>query len=103
MIAFYHQLFQVEATFRMAKSDLKARPIYHRKRDSIEAHLTIVLAALAISKSIEMQTGISIKRFVKLLRPIRTGIITINGNELIAEPEIPASISTILDKLSSGH
>ena len=103
VIAFYHQLFQVEATFRMAKSDLKARPIYHRKRDSIEAHLTIVLAALAISKSIEMQTGISIKRFVKLLRPIRTGIITINGNELIAEPEIPASISTILDKLSSGH
>ncbi|HAF48268.1 MAG TPA: hypothetical protein DCL08_03385 [Anaerolineaceae bacterium] len=103
VIAHYHQLFRIEAAFRMAKSDLGARPIYHRKRDSIEAHLTIVLAALAISKSIEMQTGISIKRFVKLLRPIRTGIITINGNELIAEPEIPASISTILDKLSSGH
>jgi hypothetical protein len=29
----------------MAKSDLQARPIYQRKRDSIEAHLTIVLAA----------------------------------------------------------
>ena len=53
IIACYHQLFQVEATFRMAKSDLKARPIYHRKKDSIEAHLTIVLAALAVSKSIE--------------------------------------------------
>lgn len=49
VIAYYHQLFQVEASFRMAKSDLKARPIYHRKRDAIEAHLTIVLAALAIS------------------------------------------------------
>jgi hypothetical protein len=28
----------------MAKSDLQARPVYHRTRDSIEAHLTIVLA-----------------------------------------------------------
>jgi transposase len=61
VIAYYHQLFQIEATFRMAKSDLRARPIYHRKRDSIEAHLTIVLAALAISRRIEYQTGISIK------------------------------------------
>jgi len=87
----------------MAKSDLKARPIYHRKRDSIEAHLTIVLAALEVSKSIEAQTGISIKQFIKLLRPIRSGVITINSNELIAEPEIPPAIRSILKSLSSGH
>jgi hypothetical protein len=31
----------------------QARPIYHRKRDSIEAHLTIVFAALAVSRWIE--------------------------------------------------
>ena len=43
----YHQLFQVEKSFRMSKHDLQARPIYHRQRDSIEAHLTIVFAALA--------------------------------------------------------
>jgi hypothetical protein len=30
-----------EKSFRMSKSDLRARPIYHRKRDSIEAHLTM--------------------------------------------------------------
>jgi mRNA-degrading endonuclease RelE of RelBE toxin-antitoxin system len=41
VIAYYHQLFQIEATFRMAKSDLRARPIYHHNRDAIEAHLTI--------------------------------------------------------------
>ncbi len=103
IIACYHHLFQVEAAFRMAKSDLKARPIYHRKRDSIEAHLTIVMAALAIGKSIEAQTGISIKKFVKLQQPIRTGIITINGKEFVAEPDIPPSIRSILDNLSSGH
>lgn len=57
-----HQLFHVEKAFRMAKTDLNARPIFHRKRDSIEAHLTVVLASLAIAKSIELQTGISISR-----------------------------------------
>ena len=103
VIAYYHQLFQVEAAFRMAKTDLKARPIYHRKRDAIEAHLTIVLAALAISRNIEHLTGISIKQFVKILRPIRTGIVTINGNEVIAEPEITARAALILKKLLPGH
>jgi len=103
VIAYYHQLFQVEATFRMAKSDLKARPIYHRKRDAIEAHLTIVLAALAISRNIELQTELSIKQFVKLLRPIRSGIVTINENEILAEPEVPSSVQAMLRKLNSGH
>ena len=103
VIAYYHQLFQIEATFRMAKSDLRARPIYHRKRDSIEAHLTIVLAALAISRRIEHQTGISIKQFVKLLRPIRSGLVTINGKEILAEPEVPKSVEELLFRLSSGH
>ena len=31
----------------MSKHDLQARPIYHHKRESIEAHLSIVFAALA--------------------------------------------------------
>jgi hypothetical protein len=54
----------------MAKSDLQARPIYHRKRDSIEAHLTIVLAALAVSRWIEAATGWSIRKFVKTTRRV---------------------------------
>jgi hypothetical protein len=103
VIAYYHQLFQVEASFRMAKSDLKARPIYHRKRDAIEAHLTIVLAALAISRSIEYQTGISIKKFVKLIRPLRSAIVTINSKELLAEPELSPEVSLLLNNLASGH
>jgi hypothetical protein len=103
VISNYHQLFQVEATFRMAKSDLRARPIYHRKRDAIEAHLTIVFAALAVSRNIESQTGVSIKQFVKLLRPIRSGIVVINGKEILAKPEVPQSLKFMLDKLSSGH
>jgi hypothetical protein len=39
----------------MSKHDLQARPIYHRTRDSIEAHLTVVFAAMAVSHWIEHQ------------------------------------------------
>ena len=72
VIGSYHQLFQIEKCFRMAKSDLQARPIYHRKRDPIEAHLTIVLAALAVSRWIEARTGWSIRKFVKTARRYKT-------------------------------
>jgi len=67
----YHDLYQVERLFRMAKSDLAARPIFHRLRDSIEAHLTIVFAALAVSREAQARTGLSINKIVKTLRPLR--------------------------------
>ena len=50
MIEAYHRLLRIEASFRMSKHDLAARPIYHHKRESIESHLTIVFAALAIGR-----------------------------------------------------
>ena len=54
----------------MSKHDLQARPIYHHKRESIEAHLSIVFAALAVSHWIEHQTGWSIKKFVRTATPL---------------------------------
>ncbi len=56
----------------MSKHDLQARPIYHHLRDSIEAHLSIVVAAMAVSHYIEHQTGWSIKKFVRTARRYRT-------------------------------
>jgi len=53
VISSYRRLFEIEKSFRMSKHDLQARPIYHRKRDSIEAHLSIVFAALAVGRWIE--------------------------------------------------
>lgn len=99
----YHQLFQVEKSFRMAKSDLKARPVFHHKRDSIEAHLTIVMAAMALGKTIEAKTGISIRQFVKTLRPVRSGVITINGSDYPIEARIPENVKLLIHKLSVGH
>jgi hypothetical protein len=37
VIGAYHQLWRIEKTFRMSKHGQRARPIYHHKRESIEA------------------------------------------------------------------
>lgn len=62
------QLFEIEKSFRLSENASQARPIYHRKRDSIEAHLTIVFAAPAVSRWIENQTGWSIRKFDRIHR-----------------------------------
>nr|WP_172651886.1 hypothetical protein [Rhodococcus opacus] len=50
VVAAYHTLRKAEQFFRLAKSELKARPVFHRTRESIEAYPTIVLAAPAIAR-----------------------------------------------------
>ena len=103
IVGYYHQLWHVEQSFRMSKSDLRARPIFHRQRDAIEAHLTVVMAALAIGRTIERKTGFSIKKLVKTLRPIRSGTVVISGKEYPAKAIIPLSVAPLLDKLRSTH
>ena len=99
VISAYHDLWQVEKSFRMAKSDLRARPIFHRTRDSIEAHLTVVFAALAVSRHLQAQTGVSIKKLVRTLRPLRTVQIRLAGQTITATPMISPEARAILDQL----
>ncbi len=100
VIGSYHQLFQIEKSFRMAKSDLQARPIYHHLRDSIEAHLTIVFAALAVSRWIEQQTSWSIRKFVKTARRYRTIEIQAGDHTLTAADPIPDDLRAALEAIS---
>jgi hypothetical protein len=100
VIGAYHRLFEIERSFRMAKSDLQARPIYHHKRDSIEAHLTIVFAALAVSRWIERQTGWSIRKFVKTARRYRTIQIQAGPHTITAANPIPGELRQALETIT---
>ena len=53
VIANYQQLWQVEKAFRISKTDLRIRPIYHRIKERIESHLCICFAAYAVYKELE--------------------------------------------------
>ncbi len=61
VIAAYHDLWRVKQSFRMAKSHLRARPICHLQRDAIEAHLTVVFAALAGARHLQDAIDVTIK------------------------------------------
>lgn len=103
VIAAYHELWQVEASFRMTKSDLRARPVFHHEREAIEAHLTVVFAALAVSRYLQRRTGVSIRKLIQTLRTARSATIDINGQRLTLDPELTATASAILDRLEKGH
>ncbi len=49
----YNHLWQIEKAFRISKTDLQIRPIYHRLRHRIEGHICIAFTAYAIYKELE--------------------------------------------------
>jgi hypothetical protein len=97
-----HQLWHIEELPHFQTHDLQARPVYYHKRESIEAHLTIVFAALAVSHRIEHQTGWSIKKFVRTTRRYRTVQIKAGRQILTAADPLPDDLSEALTKIRSA-
>lgn len=60
----YRELYRIEQAFRVSKSDLQTRPIFHFKEQPIKLHILICFLALGISKYIELKTGVSIRKFL---------------------------------------
>ena len=51
----YGELWKIEKAFRISKSDLRIRPIFHRLQRRIEAHICISFCAYKIYKELERQ------------------------------------------------
>lgn len=103
VIGSYHQLWRIEKSFRMSKSDLAARPIFHHTRDSIEAHLSIVFAALAITRVIEERSGWSIKKFVTTTRRYRTVQIKAGAHTITAADPLPDDLQKLIAAIRGAH
>jgi len=59
VIEHYTQLWHVEKAFRISKTDLRIRPVYHRLKHRIEAHISICFTAYAIYKELERSLQIN--------------------------------------------
>lgn len=69
----YTQLWQIEKAFRISKTDLRIRPIFHQLEKRIEAHICIAFTSYAIFKELERQLQIhkidmSATRAIELLQ-----------------------------------
>lgn len=85
----------------MSKSDLKARPIYHHQRDSIDARLTVVMAAMAVGHLLEQRSGLSLKRLFSTLKRYRTFELTIAGRTVHAASPVPTEIHELFTKINT--
>jgi len=102
VITSYHDLWHVEASFRMSKTDLRARPMFARTRDAIEAHLTIVFTALAVSREVQNRSGLPLRRVLRTLKPLRSATVEINGTTTTIPPALKPDEQALLNALQGS-
>ena len=105
VIARYHDLWHVEQAFRIAKSDLATRPIFHRKEDAVKAHMVICFVALAIGKYLEITTGLSIRRIMDALWSVTDANIidSTTGEVFMLRSEMNQDTRALLKKLRLSY
>ena len=105
IISQYHNLWKIEQAFRIAKSDLEIRPIYHFKEQAIQTHVLICFMALAICKYMEIKTGESTRQIIKSLKTVADARIlnTLTRKEIIMQSEITDDIKRILSKFGLSY
>lgn len=101
----YHNLWKVEKAFRMSKSDLRERPIFHRKLNRIKGHLLICFCSLLVMKETERilnKVNISLVKAIEILGKVGQGEMTLGKIKMPIESELDPKIKIILDQIS-GH
>jgi transposase len=101
----YHELYRVEQAFRISKSDLQTRPIFHYKEEPIKLHILICFMALVVSKHIELKTEISIRKFVDESKKVVDGEILnkITNKRVTVNAEPNQKMKDITSKLFAPH
>jgi transposase len=101
----YHELYKIEQAFRVSKSDLQTRPIFHFKEEPIKLHVLICFMALAISKHIEIKSSMSIRAFLDNCKNITDGRLfnKINKKEIIMKAKVPNELAEIIAKIIQPH
>lgn len=101
----YRNLWHVEQAFRIAKSDLAMRPIFHFKGEIIKIHVLICFMALAVSKYMEIKTATSLQQIVKAFKQVTDARLlnTLTNQEIIKRTKVPDTAKSLLQKLSLPH
>ena len=101
----YHELYKIEQAFRVSKSDLQTRPVFHFKEQPIKLHLLICFMALVISKHIEIKAGVSIRKFLDEAKKIMDGQILnhITGKSVTIKAQPTEKMRGLVSKLFPPH
>ena len=84
----YQHLWRIEKAFRVTKTDLKIRPIFHRLQRRIEAHICLNFVAYKVYKELERylknkKVDLSPEKVIEILQNIyQIEVLLPNTNEL---------------------
>ena len=101
----YHNLWKIEKAFRMSKSDLQERPIFHRKSTRINGHLLICFCSLLVMKEVERMlepTKISLIKAIQILGKVGQGEVVFGKLKTIIDSELSDEAKTIYRQIL-GH
>lgn len=101
----YHNLWHIEQAFRIAKSDLEMRPMFHFKEEVIKVHLLICFMALAVSKYLEIKTAKSLQQIIKTFKQVTDAYLlnTLTGEEIVKRTKLSDTVILLLEKLGLPH
>ena len=90
VIEHYHGLWHVEQAFRMSKTDLKTRPIFHYMHEAIKAHVLVCFMGLMMGKFLEIKTGLSLRKARDILWNVQEAHIqdTLTGKCIVLQTNI---------------
>ena len=104
IVGYYHDLWHIEQAFRISKSDLKTRPIFHRTEEAIRAHILICFIGLMLGKYIEIKTGLSLRHVRDLLWQVHEALVVDESTQQkhALRTEISAESAEILSKITKN-
>lgn len=84
----YRHLWQIEKAFRVAKNELKIRPIFHHKRKRIEAHICLNFTAYKVYKELDRilkakNSGLSPEKVIEIIQNIHELSLVTPNNEIV--------------------
>ncbi len=80
----YHNIWRIEESFKVMKSYLDARPIFHQKEDSIKGHFTICYLSVLLMRLFQfkvLDNCYSSEELIKFFRDLR--VIKVSSNQYI--------------------
>lgn len=105
IVKHYQSLWHVEQAFRMSKTDLKTRPIFHYTHDAVKAHVLLCFMALMMGKFLEIKTGLSLRRVRDILWDVHEAHIedSLTGEKIILKTNLKNYLDSGLDEILKPH
>jgi len=105
VISHYHELWHVEQTFRMSKTDLRTRPIFHYTHDAVKSHVLLCFMSLMMGKFLEIKTGLSIRQIKDILWSVHEAHIidSLTGEKVILRTNLKEYYDSGLHNLLIKH